>query len=592
MKAVLTSVLAAAALSAAALPLSLDEIREPVIVGVPPIYAGHDLCTTADGAIRHYGQEMHRGKVTRVYVESRDGGLTWKTFPADPKDVGAVFKSPWSDVWVGFTNRDSIDPNRNRGVFAARSRLGPGDTAAELVSLGRSDYACTRLIAIPSRRRWLASFVELTCRRDGGYGAATAYSDDDGRTWRFQDLPGVRDVRRRNPGSARDHWYCSGCEPALIELKDGSILMCLRTSGPHAAFLRSTDGGETWGAPWTDSRFWQANTRPEFLRLRDGRLLFVWNNTQLLPELDPTLTPQGERGVAGFTNRDALHAAISEDDGKTWIGFRELALSEYRNSVDWRELGNDDAQEKDKSVHQTQMLELAGGKVLIAYGQNVSTRRLAIFDPAWLYETKRMDSFRQGLAHVSHHLYLRSATGGWRGWAGHCAWNRIPGAAMVLNPDISLSNRGDVLQLGRLRDPRLYSDRAGLVWNFPAAKKGAASVNCRIVGEGFRFTLSDHWMNPCDETNPALQPVSEKITSTEAPCRRPIAALKDWHNVAIEWDCAAGTWRLLSDGHELRSGQLAWVPAAGFSYLHLQTLAEGNDPDGTHFRNFTMEARK
>ena len=246
MKAVLTSVLAAAALSAAALPLSLDEIREPVIVGVPPIYAGHDLCTTADGAIRHYGQEMHRGKVTRVYVESRDGGLTWKTFPADPKDVGAVFKSPWSDVWVGFTNRDSIDPNRNRGVFAARSRLGPGDTAAELVSLGRSDYACTRLIAIPSRRRWLASFVELTCRRDGGYGAATAYSDDDGRTWRFQDLPGVRDVRRRNPGSARDHWYCSGCEPALIELKDGSILMCLRTSGPHAAFLRSTDGGETW----------------------------------------------------------------------------------------------------------------------------------------------------------------------------------------------------------------------------------------------------------------------------------------------------------------------------------------------------------
>lgn len=75
MKAALTAVMAAAALSAAALPLSLDEIREPVVVGVPPTYAGHYLCTTADGAIRHYGQEMHGGKVTRVYVESRADGL-------------------------------------------------------------------------------------------------------------------------------------------------------------------------------------------------------------------------------------------------------------------------------------------------------------------------------------------------------------------------------------------------------------------------------------------------------------------------------------------------------------------------------------
>ena len=577
----------AAALSAVT-PLSLSEVYEPVVVGAPPMYAGTDMCVMPNGAIRHYGSEMHNGKVTRVYAETLDGGLNWKTSRAEPKSAGALFKSPWSDMWIGFTNRDSMG-NRERRVLVARSKKGPEDTSAEIVVLPHRDYACVRLIPLVSRKRWLATFVELTCMKDGGYGAATAYSDDDGKTWVFQDLKPVKDVRRRNPGSARDHWFCSGTEPGIIEMKDGSILMCLRTSGPHAVFVRSLDGGATWSEPWVDERFWQANTRPEFLRLKDGRLIFVWNNTQLLPEVAPSLTPQGERGVAGFTNRDALHAAISDDDGKTWKGFREIALSEHRNSSDWRELGNDDAQEKDKSVHQTQMIEVAEGKVLIAYGQNISTRRFALFDPDWLLEKERSDNFQRGLKNISHHLYVRSASGGWRGWAGHCAWNRVPGAAMVLNPDIPYTARGDVLQLCRIKDPRLYSDRAGIVWNFPASKKGSVTVNARILGSGFKYTLSDHWINPCDEVNPSLQPVSENMTSADLPCRRPIVNHNDWYDVSIEWDCSKGEWRMLVNGKEYRKGALKWVPKAGFSYIHLQTLAEGTDPEGTHFRIFTKK---
>lgn len=574
--------------AALAVPLSLSEVNEPVVTGVPPMYAGTDMCVTADGAIRHYGQEMHDGKPTRVYAESVDGGLNWKTYRADRRDVGAVFKSPWSDVWIGFTNRDAMGPREHR-VIVARSKKGPGDLEAERIVLPWRDYACVRLVPLVSRKRWLATFVELTCRKDGGYGAATAYSDDDGKTWVFQDIEGVKGVRRRNPGSARDHWYCSGCEPAVVEMKDGSVLMCLRTSGPHAAFMKSTDGGATWGEAWTDARFWQANTRPEFLRLKDGRLVFVWNNTQLLPEIPPSETPQGESGVAGFTNRDALHAAISDDDGKTWKGFREIALSERRNSSDWRELGNDDAQEKDKSVHQTQMIELPEGKILIAYGQNVSTRRFALFDPDWLLETERKDNFQKGLGNVSHHLYLRSASGGWRGWAGHCAWNRLPGCVMTLNDDIPHTARGDVLLLGRVKDPRLYSDRAGAVWNFPASRKGEVCVNARIPGSGFRYTLCDHWINPCDEVNPSLQPVSEKITSADAPCRRPIVNHKDWYDIVLRWDCDAGTWSMLVGGKEKRKGKLSWVPEAGFSYIHLQTLADGTDHRGTHFRVFSKK---
>ena len=572
------------ALPLSAGPVDLSDCFEPTVVGVPPMYAGRTLCRTADGAIRHYGQQVRKGKVARVYIESRDEGLSWKTYLADPKDCGAMQKCPWADYWLEFSNLEE-DP-----IVVLRSKTGPGDKNAERVVLSQRRYACTRLIALPSRKRWLATFVEPSCKVDGGYGAAYAYSDDDGKTWTFKDMPPVKGVRKRNPGSARDHWFCSGCEPSVLEMKDGSVLMCVRTSGPHASFFRSKDGGATWSEPWQDKRFWQANTRPEFLRLKDGRILFVWNNTQLLPELDPKLTPQGERGVAGFTNRDALHAAISDDDGKTWKGFREIALSEWRNATDWRELGNDAAQEKDKSVHQTQTLELADGKVLIAYGQNVSTRRLAIFDPDWLLETKRHDNFQKGLANISHQLYVRSASGYWRGWAGHCAWNRMPGVAMVLNPDVPKSNRGDVLQLGRLKDSRLYSDLAGAVWNFPMSRKGKVLVNARILGEGFRFTVTDHWINPCDPVNPGQQPISFAVTKKELPSPTPVKPLCDWGDVVVSWDCDAGTYKAEAAGRQICAGNLAWVPAAGFSYLHLQTLAEGNDPLGTHFRCFTSES--
>ena len=122
----LASILPVLALAA---PVSLSDIREPTVVGIPPMYAGVDLCRTQDGAIRHYGWQMDGGKKIRVYIESKDEGLSWKTFAADPKDVGALVKSPWSEWWVGFTSHEE------ETLVFSRSRTGPGDTAAERIVL-------------------------------------------------------------------------------------------------------------------------------------------------------------------------------------------------------------------------------------------------------------------------------------------------------------------------------------------------------------------------------------------------------------------------------------------------------------------------
>jgi hypothetical protein len=570
-------------------PVDLASIRAPEVVATPPTSAVHDLCRTADGEIRHYGWQMVSGEKRRVYIASRDNGLSWKTFLATKDEAGYMEKSPESGDWIGFGKAGFVPGRDPTGIGLLRSKIGPGDPHPSRTTLPWEGHFVRQLFHMRTRNRWIAALSDARCRGTECYHSAVAFSDDDGRTWTLVPISPVKDVPRLHPGDKRPHWFNDGCEPTVTELKDGTLWMCGRTSGEHHAFYISKDGGETWSEGTPHPAFWAANTMPYLFRLSDGRLLFIWNNTAMLPTRDLSEYPELDAGERSgqwetvFTNRDALHAAISDDDGKTWKGFREIALNDIRNASDFRELGNEPGQEFDKSVHQTQALELRGGKVLLAYGQNVAARRMAVFDPDWLLETGREDDFHAGLGGISNHLYVRSLSGAWRGWAGHCAWNRMPGATLVRDPSTDAPSPDgersfrEVLQLARVDDPRLVSGRQGVVWNFPAMRSGAVAVECRIVGAGFRLSLSDHWMNPCDETNPQLGPFSAKITKAELPGGA-------WHTLTAEWDEDAGIVTLSDDGHQIAVRPLASCPPFGLSYLHLQTLADGPDPEGTYIR--------
>jgi hypothetical protein len=165
----------------------------------------------------------------------------------------------------------------------------------------------------------------------------------------------------------------------------------------------------------------------------------------------------------------------------------------------------------------------------------------------------------------------------------------MPGATLVRDPDTDNPPPGakrsvrEVLQLARVRDPRLVSERQGIVWNFPAARKGKVTIVCRVVGAGFRLTLADHWMNPCDEVGPLRSPFSMPITSKELP------GTSAWHVLSASWDEDAGTVTLTVDEKELANYPLASLPPFGLSYLHLQTLAEEADAEGSYFRSFRKE---
>jgi sialidase-1 len=123
-------------------------------------------------------------------------------------------------------------------------------------------------------------------------------SDDGGRTWR----KGKKSIDMPKRGAM---------EPEVVELKDGRVLMIVRTQLGIIAAVRSSDGGETWDAPVALDV--KAPEAPATLRRipSTGDLLLIWNNTYT-----------ADAGHGG--KRTPLTAAISSDEGKTWRNVRNL----------------------------------------------------------------------------------------------------------------------------------------------------------------------------------------------------------------------------------------------------------------------------
>jgi len=152
---------------------------------------------------------------------------------------------------------------------------------------------------------------------DGEWGG-TCYcclSDDEGATWHDSgrirpadtiDAELITDERFRRGGKSH------GGEHACIELKDGSVMMLMRTALDGQYKSISEDGGETWSTPVPT----QLKGTPAPIAvsriLTTGDLLAIWNNN-----LD---TPRSSSN----RNRTPLTSAISTDEGETWEHFRNI----------------------------------------------------------------------------------------------------------------------------------------------------------------------------------------------------------------------------------------------------------------------------
>ncbi len=560
----------------------LKRIYAPQVVAIPPSDATRNMCVTEDGEIRLYGAEdfvVWQNEGFPVYLASRDGGLTWKKKRCDENALRCAGVNRKTGRYIGIGSEERDDEMKRRGIegtWIILNDTGFDGTDNRWLQLSELSMEILKLPYFSeTMNRW---FVFCQYRSPEHVRIPVVfYSDDDGESWTESRLKTPAPKHEAKPPHKGVRWQQYSCEPTVVELSDTELYMIVRTSQDYHYAYHSYDRGESWSEP-ERTNFHGTITMPVLQKLSDGRIVFFWCNNQPLPEVDheatfPRLTEDERTGVWEdvFTNRDANHLAISEDNGKTWIGMRELYLNSRRNDPDFRSAGGQTG--VDRSIHQGQILELPYGKLLIVFGQHPRCRRAVIVDINWLYETDRSEDFVEGLQNVSTQLYIKSVLGGKRGLVlpGHCAYNRTHGALPAPDP---VGDFSEVLRVCRIKDDRLVDDRQGVVWNYPATVTGKVTVTLRVQGSGVALSLTDHWYNPCDGT-----------VLDEAPFTFAYAEKKSdvhvWDTVTFCYDTGKRTAQVLVNGEPVQTLAMRGEAPNGLSYLHIRTLAEDNDPEGT-----------
>lgn len=145
------------------------------------------------------------------------------------------------------------------------------------------------------------------------------YSDDGGDTW----------TRSKGEVKLKGVNSTAGLqEPGVVELRDGRLLMYMRTSLGYIYVSYSEDHGETWSEPKPLNGVKAPLSPASTKRIPvTGDLLLVWNDKSNFD-----IKGLKRRGAdiidPEFQKRTPLSCAISKDEGETWEKVLDLEKSE------------------------------------------------------------------------------------------------------------------------------------------------------------------------------------------------------------------------------------------------------------------------
>jgi sialidase-1 len=303
--------------------LSAEEIFTLDVVKPVPAHPRHDhqlIFPLKDGRLMMFWSEYYavaksvspNGKSRddtpcRISAKlSDDGGRSWgETFLFQENTGKLNVKHPnllrlpsgellfFYTEWNSLSNRDVLfkrSPDEGK-TWSEPRRLSPGQ--------GITNINNDHVLRLRSGRIILPAFSSPSVwDKNDHFQAFCYYSDDEGKTWqtseRRMDLP-LRGAE----------------EPCMIELKDSSLMVVLRTSLGSIYSARSSDGGNTWSEPTSTGL--PAPASPPLLKRipSTGDLLIIWNHNY-----EPDKHHQGER--------NPLSSAISKDEGKTWENIKNI----------------------------------------------------------------------------------------------------------------------------------------------------------------------------------------------------------------------------------------------------------------------------
>lgn len=376
--------------------------------------------------------------------------------------------------------------------------------------------------------------------------STAVYSDDDGKTWHMSDARLTAPTYEGYPGSAY-----GAIEPAVIELKEpGHLYMLLRTEAGFLYESRSTDYGTTW-SPAKPSRFYTYNGPALLKELSDHRLFMVWNNSGNSPK-------HNGKGVYG--GRDAIQAAISDDYGRTWKGFREIHRDPLRNQTP--------PKTGDRGTSYANSPISVNDQIMLITGMGENRRHIVMVDPAWLTATHAENDFSNGLEEWSIFKFFGPVNYWWR--------DRVTGPELVDHP----SRPGAKVLHIRRPDEK---DPDGAAWNFPNGMSGTLTVRI-FLKPGFKggnVALADRYFNPSDTHGERLAVFSLPIAADgRLGHDGPLLSVGQWHTLQLAWNIHDRQCRVINDGAQALLLDQQNETLNGVSYLRLRSMATTPDTAG------------
>ncbi len=561
----------------------LASAAEPQILDqVPPTDAGRGLIRVNAKDIRHYGGHVGQGG-TLPYIISKDGGKTWQSKTAGdgfPKKWGGIAKEAAAIVYLPQNKKymmiqpigghifmsDDID-----GAWYASAADGKAYIQAAEWQKDRS-----KLYNVP--RSWifrnpleLSNGSIIIPMHTASAGTRFIISKDGGKSWTTSkdaiSVPAFQEEGIDLGG----RWRNGGVECTVVELKNKQLYALVRTDSNMSYESYSKDGGNTWSKP-APSPFYGSLIMSTLGRLKNGKLICLWTNTAPLPEL---AHGKGTRWEDVFTARGALHVALSDDEGKSWYGYREVIIDPLRNTEDFATKGGD----HDRSSHQSEFIELDENRLLVTSGQHPKHTKMIIIDQDWIAEKGRKTDFaKDGLEDITTHVFIPKIH--------RVQYNRKQGAEITTSP-AGKAKAG--VKFGILNDPDLTATnpaadyrRGGIAWNFPLSHAGEVSFSLKFPegSNGFYVSLTDRQFNACDPSTPERAIFSLKLAPGEKLGKGTFKA-DTAYRVRLRFEgneCAVYINKGKKPATVLRAKN---SPKVGISYLHLLAAEDDDVSKGT-----------
>ncbi len=236
------------------------------------------------GHVGHVGQFLRtkKGTIVIVFLDFQGYKFAWDDAKRKPKpecklEMWAVRSTDGGKTW---TDKQQLLPGYNADFMG-------------LIQTREGHIVVTVEHLVPELGRWVCCSFR---------------SKDEGKTWKQSNLIDL--------GGSGHH--DGAVEPTVVELSDGRLMMMIRTGFGQFWRAYSTDGGEYWRT--IEPSGIDASSAPGWiLRLKSGRLAFVWNQSkpQDATEWKHKWSGQAfEYPASGY--RQELSLAFSDDDGRTW----------------------------------------------------------------------------------------------------------------------------------------------------------------------------------------------------------------------------------------------------------------------------------